>query len=312
MGTFQARWLGGEEHTGTFDDVAAEHVMAAYASRGHDLAIDYNHRSIDLDADEHAARAAGSFDLELRTDGLWAVNVQWTDTAAQYIQAREYRYISPVWDEDEDGRVMEVHNIALTANPAMLGYAPLVATTPVATTSTQPDKGDSMKSVITALKMDEGANEQAVATRAAKLVGLEQAVLGLTGATNLEQAQGTLNAWQQASTQLATVTEQLETSQAQLVKQERDTLIADALKANKLSPALKDWAEAAPLETLKSFLASAPTLIPTETKDGATVATGSVAGKAWDDMTPMERHNLYVSDQDSYQALRAGAVKGGN
>jgi phage I-like protein len=301
MGEFKARWMGFNEHTGIFDDIAAAQVMANYASRGHDLNIDYNHSVMNPWASPDDARAAGWFELEVRSDGLWAVNMRWTPDAQRYIQNREYRYISPVWDEDENNRVLEVYNIALCTVPAMLGYEPLVAS--------QHAKGGNMKALLAALGMSETQNENDAVARISALSQLETDILAATGAANVEQAQGTLTAWRQAHTQLASVTAQLENAQAQLVAQERGTLIASALDEGKLTPALKPWAEKAPLETLKSFLAAAPKFIPEETK---APNTSAATHKSWADMTPQERHNLYVSDIDTYRALKASATKGGN
>ena len=72
-------------------------VLAETAKRG-DLPIDYEHQMDDPAARPASGevRAAGWIkQIEVRADGIWGL-VDWTETARNMIQAREYRYLSPV------------------------------------------------------------------------------------------------------------------------------------------------------------------------------------------------------------------------
>jgi len=119
-----------------FDAEAAEAVMSEFTARGIRLHFDYAHarpHALDVeDPDPQHQKAAGWFDLEVREtdDGpeLWAVNIEWTPAAYKAIEDKEWGYFSP-WcmAEVETGRVVELRNIALTNDPAMLGIEPLVA-----------------------------------------------------------------------------------------------------------------------------------------------------------------------------------------
>ncbi|MFB9160491.1 phage protease, partial [Chromobacterium violaceum] len=51
--------------------------------------------------------------------GLYATDVEWTDKAAAMIVAKEYRYLSPVFTYDKQGRVTGLLHVALTNNPAL-------------------------------------------------------------------------------------------------------------------------------------------------------------------------------------------------
>ena len=104
----------------TLDD--AEAVIAAtraYAD-GTDLVIDYDHAS---EVEGKKAPAAGWMtDFEVRDNAIWA-KVRWTKAAAVAIEAKEYRYVSPVFGHDKGGRkqVRAIARAALTNIPALTG-----------------------------------------------------------------------------------------------------------------------------------------------------------------------------------------------
>lgn len=108
-----------------FDEEAARLVIEAAARWGNRFSIDYEHQAV---IGSGPAPAAAWFDLELRDDGLWAVNVEWTDRAAEFLRQREYRYFSPAFDFDpKTRRITELVNVALTNLPATREMQPLVA-----------------------------------------------------------------------------------------------------------------------------------------------------------------------------------------
>lgn len=109
-----------------FDQEAARRVMRAWRDYGNRLSIDYEHQALEPVANGPVP-AAGWFDLEVREDGLWAVSVEWTPRAAELLRNREYRYFSPAFYVDEEGRIVELINLALTNLPATKRMEPLVA-----------------------------------------------------------------------------------------------------------------------------------------------------------------------------------------
>lgn len=109
-----------------FDKGAAKQVMDLYLERNLDLYFDYNHLSMDPE-DAEQGIAAGWYKLEVREDGLWAVDIKWTDKAKGLIEAKEYRYISPVIITDKDTKVVRLINIALTNLPATDDLIPLIS-----------------------------------------------------------------------------------------------------------------------------------------------------------------------------------------
>jgi len=113
----------------TFTPELGEEVLKTYKARGLDLYFDYNHLSLDPE-DEEQGKAAGWFKLELRSDGLWAVDISWTDKAKALIENKEYRYISPVIiTKGENSEVIRLINVSITNLPATNNLEPLISLT---------------------------------------------------------------------------------------------------------------------------------------------------------------------------------------
>ncbi|WP_423197443.1 Mu-like prophage I protein [Cupriavidus sp. H19C3] len=103
------------------DDTIAATVVAAVNSRGKPYVIDYEHQTLAKATNGQPAPASGWFTtVEWRPgDGLYAVDVEWTERAAAYIAAREYRFLSPVFTYDKTGAVGQLLHVALTNTPAL-------------------------------------------------------------------------------------------------------------------------------------------------------------------------------------------------
>lgn len=283
FGETRMRWADGREESVVFDEAAAASVLEHYQRRGHDLALDYNHAHAAPVVDDRAKRAAGSFELELRSDGLWMTNIQWTEDAERYIRRREYRYLSPWLIVDtRTRRVVELRNVALTPDPATLGALPLVADA----THAPPEAGGEESSVNvdpTVIGLAASATPTEVQLRAAALHNFEGAVLEELKASSRDDAIGRLKALTAKAEQADQLKQQVEQLQAAAEEREREALIQQALADRKLTPAQAAegaWARTAPLESLRSFLASAPTVIPSG-------EAGEPSGKAVDGTVDM-------------------------
>lgn len=113
-----------------FDRKAAQAVMSEYERQGVDVMIDLEHLSLKQESRAYDPDARGWCKLELRDDGLWAVDVRWTPEGEARLREKRQRYISPAfYAEKETGRVVEVINIALCARPATHKAPALVAAT---------------------------------------------------------------------------------------------------------------------------------------------------------------------------------------
>ena len=110
----------------------AESAQRWFNTIGRKLAIDYEHQSFDrfnTRADGLRPAAGWIGGLEVREDGLWAVDVTWTERAVELLRAGEYRYFSPVifWTDEDHTDVAALGPVALTNDPAMQGVPPLAA-----------------------------------------------------------------------------------------------------------------------------------------------------------------------------------------
>ncbi|TKD03436.1 phage protease [Polyangium fumosum] len=110
-----------------FDEEAARRVLADFEAHGAELFFDYDHASL-FGFSKGAGEAAAWFRPEVREGALWAVEVRWTEEAAEKVRARKYRYISPAVDYELDSnRITRLINVALTNLPASHGLPPLMA-----------------------------------------------------------------------------------------------------------------------------------------------------------------------------------------
>jgi phage I-like protein len=111
-------------------DEDGERIIAEANARVSAYVIDYDHQTLRARENGKEAPAAGWFkSLEWRPgDGLYMTDPDWTSLAAQRIEDREFRYISPVFSYDKKtGRVLQLYQAALTNFPAVDGLTDLAA-----------------------------------------------------------------------------------------------------------------------------------------------------------------------------------------
>lgn len=108
----------------------AAQIIKLAISRKDDFVIDYEHQTMKAENNGQPAPAAGWFKrLEWREgEGLFAVDVRWTERAAAMIKAGEYRYFSPVFGFDgETGAVQFIQSAAITNYAALDGLTDIAA-----------------------------------------------------------------------------------------------------------------------------------------------------------------------------------------
>lgn len=95
-----------------------ERIVSAFTARIHPMVVDYEHASEHRAPQGLDAPAAGWIDrLEIRAGAIWG-HVEWTAQARQRIEAREYRFISPVFTfEKASSRIAALQSAALTNQP---------------------------------------------------------------------------------------------------------------------------------------------------------------------------------------------------
>lgn len=249
-------------------DAPAEVIAASLAAaRGLDLPIDYDHQ-IDLAAVPGVggtARAAGWVkQLEQRADGIWG-RVEWTQAAAQAIAAREYRFISPVFDyTKDDRRITRLRHAALTNNPAM-------TMTALSSQQHEEDRVDPiLKALLEAMGLAANTDQATAVAHVQKLVAANATVtaiaakLGSAETTETALAAAVDRARQATApdpaqfvpiAQVSALQTALATIQTERATEKATAAVEAAVKAGKVSPALKDWATAYASKDLAGFAA---------------------------------------------------------
>lgn len=170
--------------------------------------FDYEHQAILAEKNGQPAPASGwAQNFEWRDgDGLYALNVQWTERALQMMKAGEYRYISPVLIySKKTGEVLDVFNASLVGNPAVLELDPAASEAALSAFFTQQESSDMnpiLKALLTALGLSETATQEqataalsALQTQAGLVTGLQAEIVTLKAkVTTAEEATAALSA----------------------------------------------------------------------------------------------------------------------
>ena len=221
-----------------------EHANAAIAwfdSTGRKLAVDYEHQTFDrFNSRPDGLRPAAGWigGLEVRSDGLWAVDVTWTPRAAELLRTGEYRYFSPVlfWKDESRAELAALGPVALTNDPAMRGVAALAA----ARSTDEP--------------IDEGA---------AAPVGIKDFATQPAASEFPESRNG--SAADDATTRLSAAQARIEFLTRQLRSQEADTFVERGMRQGRiLESTSMDWRDdyLRDSQAAESRLARSPILLP--------------------------------------------------
>jgi phage I-like protein len=102
----------------TFDLVDPSGLVLSFQSGGIDLPVDYEHQNDKPEAKLKGPVPAAGWIKELRSDetGIWG-RVEWTATARELIERKEYRYLSPVILHNKAGQIMRLKGAGLVHNP---------------------------------------------------------------------------------------------------------------------------------------------------------------------------------------------------
>lgn len=271
-----------------FDDKAAVAVMTAYQEHGADIPVDYDHMMLDPFAPMGGGKAAGWLKLEMRSGELWAADVRWTPAGADCLKNAEYRYISPAFYTDDEGRMSRLINVALTNLPATHGLDPLVAAnqkTPASGGKEIP----AMKSLLIALGLSENTTEaDAVVAlgRVKEAAALDKnklsQLLSITGAKDADEAIGIVAGKVEEAKKVGVLSARVAELESGLRRKEVETIVGEKVALGFLTPANRDFAVSLGMDAPKSFDAYLATLTAQVTvdtsggKDKPAKATGKV------------------------------------
>lgn len=212
-------------------EIAAE-LIEKIEQRNLRLPIDYEHQSFLVEKNGQPAPAAGWFRaVEWREgEGLFAVDVEWTDKAREMIQSGEYRYLSPVFTwNPETGDVTSLIGAGITNNPGLNSLAEL-----------------------SALKAKLAAQGEVEAPDSDPIARLDALV---------RENRETMAALQAKADEAATAQREITALRQKITESEIDALIEDALDGARLLPAHVDAARrlaSADIAALKSLLYRPP------------------------------------------------------
>lgn len=182
----------GPWHVVNADNVIDNSMAYAGARK---IPIDYDHQIDNAPKNGQPAPAAGWItQLQSRNDGIWGL-VEWTAKARSYIAAKEYRYLSPVFNHTRDGEVIKLLRAALTNRPAL----ELTALANSAQETQLPGTGDLLAQLRTLLGLVNDADFNAIHEAVRNLMGEPvNPQVELAQLSNLSALQQTLAATEDA------------------------------------------------------------------------------------------------------------------
>lgn len=276
------------------DAALAANLIAAADARTTPYVIDYDHQTLLAKENGKPAPAAGRFKkLEWREGvGLFAIEVEWTPNAQEYIAGGEFKFISPVIGYNKaTGNVTALYMAAITNDPnidgmneVLLSAAALhfeLSPTPLTDTETVMDQllidlrwmlnlpvgatADEIKAHLQKLIDQIKTNPEATAAASFDLIGHLQAQSTQVAALNAQITQaGTpdpakfvpIKVMQDLQSQVAALSKKLN-------EDTLDGVVVAALSANKLIPGQEEWARefgAKDLPGLQAYIANAPSI----------------------------------------------------
>jgi len=253
----------GRDGRGPFrlDDPAAVIASTTALQMNAGLPIDYDHAT-DFGAPEgRPAPAAGWIrELEVRGGAVWG-RVEWTARAASSIVAREYRYVSPVFQFDpKDGSVTRLLRAGLTNNPNL--HLTAIAASRIAAADNQ-TKDQRMEFPIQELRellnLDDGATGADVVAKVRELRAAGDAASSQSTSTHAHDP-----AHYVAIAEFERALTELNALKADRTRERAAHTVEDAIRAGKIVPAQREWAIAycaADARGFQAFAAKQPSIL---------------------------------------------------
>ena len=316
----------GRDGRGPYVSDAASVAKATLAHfGGAEVPMDYDHQLEYSAANGRPAPASGWVkELEARDDGLWAL-VAWTAKAQAHIAAKEYRYVSPVFYHDKDGVIHRLESIALTNLPNL----PLKALASQEAGAANLREDDmSLSAVRVIFGLSDAATDAQILDHAKHLTvenGLAKAAQGQAEA-RADELEKALAAQKDAAPDPArfvpmsvfqATASELADLKAKAGQEAAEQMVAEGVKAGKVSPAMAEWAkEYASKDPVgfKVFMAQAPAIAPgagqgEKPKDGSPGA--NPPGGSGDALTAEEKAVCAATGVTEEEYRKARAAQSG-
>ena len=221
------------------NEQSIKNILEAFDKRQNDLVLDYEHQTLD---GVEAPAAGWITELEGREDGLWA-KVEWTERGREYVESREYRYISPVLLVDaETLEGVQLQSAALTNNPAIDGMQPVAAKE----NEIGGNDMELLKKLAELLGLSPEATEEEVLSAIQGMIHHEEEVPEeLAEVLELDESEKTVEAAKKkiyAMKAGSVPAGEMAKVSLQLAEMRAEKTVETAMSDGKITPALKDWA----------------------------------------------------------------------
>jgi len=246
-------------------------VAAAF---GRPLPVDWEHASeLAAPLGKEAPAAGWIEELQARDGGsIWG-RVEWTERAKAQIQAREYRFISPVFDyERATLRIRRIVSAGLTNSPNLslraLNRAQLLDH------ANQPGETGMSNRVTKSLGLIDGANDDQIVAAIDKLKGDFETAKNRAETPDINHFMPKAD-YDAVLARATNAEAKLKETEDGALKAEAEAVIDAALKDGKIVPASLDYYRATcrdrtGLDAFKAFAASAPKVVADSGLDGKT------------------------------------------
>lgn len=295
------------------DEESFRAMKAQIAQRGVDLVVDYEHQTL---KGVEAPAAGWVKELKLEDGQIKAV-VEWTPRGAEYLKNREYRYLSPVVNvRKADNKATGLHSLALTNTPAIEGMTPIVNSANFEGGQNNMD----MKKLAELLGLGEDATEEQIVKALEACIAENKALkeekqppaddnmvankavcelLGLKAGAPAADVSAKIMELKGGVVDGINIAEELKALKAKNAQRDADEAVTMALKAGKITPAQKEWAQSYALSDPKgfgAFVEKAPQIVPL----GAIVTENEMALKndTIDEATLLACKQLGVDPED--------------
>lgn len=272
-GTFQGLDGRGPYH---LEDPAAVIHLTREVSAGHDLPIDYGHAlEVEGPAGDAAPAAGWITALETRDGSIWG-RVEWTEDGARRVRGREFRFLSPVFLHDRQGRVKALLRAGLTNRPNLPQLRSINSRRPRG--GQEDELSDTQKSlqsrIAVALGLPEDAAEDAILERCAAASTAIEGFTKVAQSVQLEADASADDVVKAIETRAAGPDpaqyvprdqyEQVAHALQEAQRREGERLVDQAVREGKLVPAQRGWAlayHARDARGFEEFLAKQPVLV---------------------------------------------------
>lgn len=272
------------------DEESLAAMKEQIAQRGVDLVVDYEHQTLTGER----APAAGWVKELFAEDGHIKARVEWTIPAKQYLENKEYRYLSPVITvRKSDNKATGLHSLALTNTPAIAGMTPIVNSSTFQGGET--NMNELIKKLAAALGLGEDADEEQILTALSACVeenkALKEAAEGgkapgkkpgedgkpedqddgivanksVCELLGLKAGASTADVAASIMALKGGVDGRVKALEEKLADRDAEEAVELALKSGKITPAQRGWAKGYALKSpdgFKEFLEKAPQAVP--------------------------------------------------